>query len=79
MAPLYSHIIDRYFNQLVDDLFCCETIQVKEEPQDDYPLESLPSADQQESITHLVRVIDCLYYYYLISHSQLVRRVLNDF
>ena len=48
-----SHLFDHYSNQLLEDPFCCENIQVKQEPQDDYPLESLPSADKQKSNGHL--------------------------
>ena len=56
LVPLHSHLIDCYSNQLIDDPFCCEIIRVKQEPQDDsqedYLVESLPSADHHDSSNH---------------------------
>ena len=61
LMPLYSHLIDRYTNQLLGDPFCCEDIKVKQEPQDDYPLESLLSADKQKSNSHLDNEVIIIY------------------
>ena len=68
LLPLYSHLVDSYSNQLLEDPFFCETIQVKQESQDDHLLESLTSADRQKSNDHLKKVIDCSIYY---SHLEL--------
>ena len=66
LVPLYSHLIDRYSNQLLEDPFCCEIIQVKQEYQDDYLLESLTSADQLDSSDYLYNeVINDLYTIFL--------------
>ena len=62
LLPLYSHLVDGYTNQLFEDPFCCELIQVKQEPEDDHLLEPLPSVDQHDSSNHLEKVIDCCIY-----------------
>ena len=62
LLPFYSHIIDRYSDQLVEDPFCCEIIEVKQEPEEDFLVESLPPVDQQNSSNHPEKVIDCCIY-----------------
>ena len=57
LVPLYSNLIDCYSNQLPEDPFCCEIIQVKQESQEDFLLESLPSVDQYQSSYPLKEVI----------------------
>ena len=62
LVPLYSHLVDCYSNQRLEDPFCCEIIQVKQEPEDDFLLESLslPSVDDHhDSTNHLDEVICC--------------------
>ena len=63
LIPLYSHLLDHYSNQLLEDPFCCEIIEIKQEYQEDYLLESLTSsADQHDSSNHLEKVDCCIYY-----------------
>ena len=52
LIPLYSHLVDCYSYQLLEDPFCCE---IKQEPEESL---SLPSSDQHNS-SHLEEVIDC--------------------
>ena len=59
LLPLYSHLVNSYSNQLLEDPFCFEIIQVKQELEDDFLLESLPSVDQHDSTNHLDEVICC--------------------
>ena len=67
LVPLYSHLVDRYSNQLLEDPFCCEIIRVKQEPED-VLLESLPSVDEHNSSNHFKEVIRC--FILLFSHLE---------
>ena len=68
LVPLYSNLIDCYSNQLPEDPFCCEIIQVKQESQEDFLLESLPSVDEHNSSNHFKEVIRC--FILLFSHLE---------